>query len=238
MNKTRLPLDTVVFDFDGTLGRLNIDFPLMRKEVTALACDFGVSRNGFENLYTLEMIAQVRSMIAKTDDQRGEEFSRLAMEVVTRIEVESAGQGSLLEGTREMLKTLKERRIKLAVVTRNCLAAVSVVFPDVHAYFGRAVITRDFTRRVKPNVDHLRIALAAVSSLPEKTAMVGDHPMDMTIGKDLGTYAIGVLTGYSKMAELVAAGADLVLARAAEVPSLVEPEGEGSDRWFLQTKGS
>jgi phosphoglycolate phosphatase len=52
--------------------------------------------------------------------------------------------------------------------------------------------------------------------------MVGDHPMDITVGKEVGALAIGVLTGYSNADDLKAAGADLILKRAAEITSYLE----------------
>jgi phosphoglycolate phosphatase len=47
--------------------------------------------------------------------------------------------------------------------------------------------------------------------------MVGDHPMDIRIGRDVGAYTIGVLTGYSKADPLLEAGADLIIERASAI---------------------
>jgi phosphoglycolate phosphatase len=47
--------------------------------------------------------------------------------------------------------------------------------------------------------------------------MVGDHPMDITLGKEVGASTIGVLTGYSSSNVLMKAGADIIIATAAGI---------------------
>jgi histidinol phosphatase-like enzyme len=39
------------------------------------------------------------------------------------------------------------------------------------------------TRRVKPHPEHLLTALKLLDVPPERAIMVGDHPMDITLGK-------------------------------------------------------
>jgi phosphoglycolate phosphatase len=51
--------------------------------------------------------------------------------------------------------------------------------------------------------------------------MVGDHPMDIRIGKDAGTLTVGVLTGYSTSEALTKAGADFILSKAADIIRLL-----------------
>jgi phosphoglycolate phosphatase-like HAD superfamily hydrolase len=47
--------------------------------------------------------------------------------------------------------------------------------------------------------------------------MVGDHPMDIKIGNDVGSFTIGVLSGYSTSNELLQAGADIIIHTAANI---------------------
>ncbi len=51
--------------------------------------------------------------------------------------------------------------------------------------------------------------------------MVGDHPIDISVGKNVGTYTIGVLTGYASEYLLREAGADIILDNAAKVTGLI-----------------
>jgi len=47
--------------------------------------------------------------------------------------------------------------------------------------------------------------------------MVGDGAMDIQAGKALGMFSVGVLSGNSTTAKLLAQGADLVLASVADL---------------------
>lgn len=207
-------IKAILFDFDGTLATLNIDFHSMREEIMALIDSYTANSDGFGNLYVLEMIKAGREAIGHHHISEGKAFERRALALVRGIEMEAAKKGGLMEGIEVMLKGLREKGIRAGIVTRNCLDAVQEIFPDVHDYCD-AVITREFTERVKPHPDHLRVALDSLDTLPGNAAMVGDHPMDMAAGKEVGTYAIGVLTGYSKEAALLAAGADMIIESSA-----------------------
>ncbi len=214
-------IDTVIFDFDGTLGYLNIDFPLIRREIMALARGYGADPDGYAGQYVLEMIGFLKNDLTQRGDSRAEEFYEKAMKIVSTVEVESARRGSLIPGTIEMLGRLQGAGFKLGVVTRNCFAAVSLVLPAIDDYFGAAVITRERTRCFKPHPEHLRTALGALGSYPEGTLMIGDHQMDIIIGKSLKCATAGVLTGHSTREQLKEAGADHVLKSAAELTELL-----------------
>jgi phosphoglycolate phosphatase-like HAD superfamily hydrolase len=80
-----------------------------------------------------------------------------------------------------------------------------------------AVVTREATRKVKPHPEHLLTVLKLLDVTPEYASMVGDHPMDIKIGNDVGSFTIGVLSGYSTSNELLQAGADIIIHTAANI---------------------
>ena len=218
----RLTLQGIVFDFDGTLAKLNIDFSGMRQGVMDLISGYDVpfQQHAWKDLLVLEMITAGASLISQYRPGKEAEFLASAQESITRIEIEAAQKGSLFDGTRDMLLTLKGKTIKTGVITRNCLAAVQVLFPDIHQY-THAVITREQTPNVKPHPEHLLMMLNTLGVAAAHAAMVGDHPMDIKIGKDAGVYTIGVLAGHSRRETLEQAGADLILNTAADIPAIL-----------------
>jgi len=220
MNDSKILRDAVVFDFDGTLATLNIDFFLMRKSVMELIENYGVSSNHLGHLYVLEMIEAGRSLILNNFPSRASDYIYQANAVIEHIEVEAAKSGHLIDGTKEMLTELKERKIKTGVVTRNCRTAINQVFPDIISYFD-SIITREQTPHVKPHPEHLRLTLKRMRVKPESAVMVGDHPMDIKIGQDVGLFTIGVLTGSSSERDLVLAKADVILQKAAHVVNIL-----------------
>jgi phosphoglycolate phosphatase len=214
------PFKAIVFDFDGTLAKLNIDFLHMRRAVLDAIAGYGVPTDDLKHLFVLEMIDAGRKRISAKHILSEEEYYRKAHALISRIEIEAAKDGNLFEGTKGLLLELGKRNVKTAVVTRNCYAALAEVFPDINEYLD-VIMTRDRTKYVKPHPDHLRLTLSALGVPPKDAAMVGDHPMDIKIGKDTGTWTIGVLTGYSKAEELKQVGADVILDEAADVMGIL-----------------
>lgn len=199
-----------MFDFDGTLAKLNIDFALMRASVLDLPLCRAVPEEVIGNLYTLEMIEAAGTWLDRRNPEDAARFLEEAYGVVETIEMEAARQGELFPRTRELFSELRRRSIKTGVVTRNCRKAVLQVFPDIDRY-ADATITRDDAQNVKPHPGHLYKAMQLLGGKAEESAMVGDHPMDILTAKNAGSCAIGVLTGSSTRESLTESGAELVL---------------------------
>lgn len=218
--KLERKIHAVVFDFDGTLVKLNINFPEMRKVVLNLIESYQVPLDKVSDLFVLEMIDAAKALIARRHPGKEKQFEEQANALITNIEIEAAKKGELIYGTRDMLGTLKSRNIKTGVVTRNCQLAVSYAFPDIHKYCD-AVVTREMARNIKPHPEHLLIVLKSLDVAPECASIVGDHPMDIKIGKEVGSFTIGVLSGYSTSNDLLNAGADIIINTAPGIISIL-----------------
>ena len=193
-----------IFDFDGTLTPLSINFSNLRTEVEILAQRFAEEQviQDLSHLYIIEMIYELEERLG----QAGREFRRMAFEKLAELETETARGKELYPYTREVLRDLRGRGLKVAIVTRNCLGAVKNVFPDIETYVD-VVMTRDDVSRVKPHPEHVNAVLAALGVVPEEAVLVGDHPTDIVAGLSIGTKTVGVLTGRSQEADLEKAGA-------------------------------
>ena len=213
-------IEAFVFDFDGTLAELNIDFPLMRKSVLRIIKGFDCAVDGLQHRFVLEMIDEAKELIARRRPAGAADFLAATYELITDFEMEAARRGGLFAGTRDMLRELRKRGMKTGVISRNCLAAITAVFPDIHDYCN-AVMTRESVLRVKPHPDHLNATLSSLEAAAEDAAMVGDHPMDIEVGKRAGTRTVGVLTGHSDYRRLHEAGADIILAKASDIVTLI-----------------
>jgi phosphoglycolate phosphatase len=212
-------IKAIVFDFDGTLARLNINFPVMRSAIRGLMADFQIPEEVAVDLHILEMIDAGGEYLKEFRKADAGIFLFRAHELVRGMEIEAAGQGALFDGTRRLLAELAERSIRTGVVTRNCRVAVLRVFPDI-AVYCKAFLSRDDTVRVKPHPDHLRSALRTLGVVPAAAVMVGDHPLDILLGRETGTYTVGVLTGHSGEEDLRSVHADLIIDKANDIINL------------------
>jgi phosphoglycolate phosphatase len=221
MTRETMHMDAVIFDFDGTLVHLNIDFGLMRQGVEMFLGEHGIEPGCLKELLILEMIDEATNLISEKDPLKGQLFYHKAHALVTEHEVRAAKKGRILSGIIEMLKLLKKRGVKVGIITRNCDRAVKIIFPRIE-HFCDTFLPRDYVIRVKPHPDHLVLALTRMSiSKPKCCLMVGDHPIDIEGGKRMGMKTAGVLTGKATRQEFIKAGADLILDDATKIPGCI-----------------
>jgi phosphoglycolate phosphatase len=210
----------VIFDFDGTLAVLNIDFSEMREQVFELMRKYGVNEEKIEERYLLEIIDEVVPILSKRNSSAAEEFYQKAHLILHGIEMKAAEEGRMLPGVKEALISLKRKGIKVGIVTRNCEEAVRKVLPDIEK-FCDVFISRDLIKKVKPHPEQLTSVLIALHVTGEETVMVGDHTIDIQAGKRVGMRTVGVLTGRVKREEFEKAGANWVLEEASEICGLI-----------------
>ncbi len=214
-------IKAIVFDYNGTLAKLNIDFHKMRQSVLELIASYDVSPNDLPADHILETIHHAAEIVRVNTDSKADSLITNAYELIRQQEIAAACQGELFEQTRYLLSRLDAAGIATAVITRNCLAAINIEFPDISSYC-RAVICRDHVTQVKPHPEHLNKALQMLGIKAANSLMVGDHPLDIKTGKAVGTFTAGVLTGNSRKEDFRQVQADLVLSCAADLLDLAE----------------
>ncbi|MBM4340357.1 MAG: HAD family hydrolase [Deltaproteobacteria bacterium] len=210
----------VIFDFDGTLAVLNIDFSLMRERVFEVMRAFGVKEDSIKERYLLEIIDEVYPILWGKNPSDAKEFYEKAHQILHEIEMNAAREGKLIPGGEETLKTLRRKGMKVGIITRNCEKAVRQVFPEIDDYCD-AFISRDFVEKVKPHPDHLNSMLNVLKVAGKDSVMIGDHLIDIQAGKIAGMITVGVLTGRITRNEFEEAGADYILKDVSEIDRLL-----------------
>jgi phosphoglycolate phosphatase len=214
-------IKAIIFDFDGTLAVLNIDFSLMRERVFVLIRKSGVKEDSIKERYLLEIIDEVYPILWKKNPSSAKEFYEKAHQILHEVEMSAAGEGKLISGVKEALNTLRQRGMKVGIITRNCEEAVRRVFPEIDDHCD-AFISRDSVEKVKPHPDHLNSVLEALKVSGKDSVMVGDHLIDIQAGKLAGMMTVGVLTGRIKRNEFEEAGADYILKDVTEIDPLLK----------------
>ncbi|MCX8052921.1 MAG: HAD-IA family hydrolase [Armatimonadetes bacterium] len=187
------PIDAVLFDLDGTLVETNIDFPLMRRKVFELIARGGLDTKDFAELDILAMVdTAVNRLTSQGLSERAESLRIAAMNELEEIELRHARDTREIPFARELVAELRQRGIKIGIVTRNCRQASKISLSSV-GIRPDALICREDSDKHKPHPQPLIIALRALSARPEASVMVGDHLMDIESGKAAGMYTIGFL---------------------------------------------
>ncbi len=214
-------IKAIIFDFDGTLAVLNIDFSFMKEKVFELMENYGIAGEKVREKYLLEIIEEVYKILREKTPAGAEDFFQKAHQIIHDVELRGAERGSLIPGVDEMLDGLRDRGIKVGIVTRNCEEAVRKVFPSIDDHCD-VFVSRDSTRNVKPHPDHLNSVLKRLEVSGNEAVMIGDHPIDIQAGLRVGMKTVGVLTGRIKREEFEKAGADYVLEDASKLYQLLD----------------
>jgi len=109
-------IKAVIFDNDGTLVDLNIDFGMMRQGVESFLADYGIEPHGLKGLYILEMIDEATRQISEQDPAQGSSFYHKSHELVTHIEVRAAKEGKIFQGVLSMLSLLGGKGVKIGIM--------------------------------------------------------------------------------------------------------------------------
>ncbi len=186
-------LDTFIFDLDGTLIELNLDFEEIRRAL------------GIKNKYILESILKFK------DEER-----RRKLEVLKEFEIRAALNAKLTPHAKEVLDMLEELGLKKGVVTRNCRESVEIVMERFGLNFD-FVITRE-DAKPKPSPEPILLALKMAKSKPERAVVVGDYVFDLIAGRKAGTKTALLLNGRNRE---FAKMADFVLRSLKEIENLI-----------------
>ncbi len=126
------------------------------------------------------------------------------------------------DGICELIESLKDRGIKLAVVTNKHHESAENV---VEHFFGKD--TFDYIggegqgRALKPDP---RVTLDAADKLgvsTDQAVFVGDSDVDMITARKTNMKAVGVSWGYRSVEELKRAGADVIVDRPSEIADMI-----------------
>jgi AHBA synthesis associated protein len=140
-----------------------------------------------------------------------------------------AGQVPVVDGIVALLRALRDRGLRLAVATgksgaraRSLLETLSLI-----KYFHH-VVGSDEVARPKPAPDIVLHALHLLGVPVEEAIMVGDAPADIASAHAAGVTAVAATWATASAADLLSAGADIVVSRPAQLLALCPPV-PGSD---------
>lgn len=208
----------VIFDFDGTLTELTLDFGHLRKEIETLARRYVVDNEirSREGQYIIEMIYSVEKRLQGS----GVTFRQEAFAKLRELEMEASKGKDVYPYTRDVLETLRKRGVKVGVITRSHSDVLNLVFPDM-GKFVDAIVTRDDVREVKPHPNHGRKVLRLLGVGAHEAILVGDHPTDVLAGQAAGMKTAGVLSGRTTREAFEVVGATYILDDIRGIPDLL-----------------
>ncbi len=192
-----MPIRAVIFDLDGTITQPYLDFDVIRQEI-------GLAREGGPLLEAMEKM---------TPQQRQQ-----AEAVLHFHEERAVAQSRLNPGAKETLAALRQRGIRVGVLTRNRKCNALAV-ADMHGLHFDGIVGRE-DGPVKPDSFGVLHLCRSFGVAPAETLLVGDYLFDLLCARAAG--AIPVLIANHERADEFAAHADFIVKGLDEVLRLLD----------------
>lgn len=213
-------IKAVLFDLDGTLVNTLGDL------------SFGVnnelSKRNFPihepNAYKMFVGNGIPKMVERaapvgTDESVLKEMTDSFVEYYS---VHYADFTTAYSGTKELLETLKEKGIKVAVVTNKAQGPAELV---IDKFFGNAF---DLIFGQKPGIPAKPDPTAAIMAMKELSVnadeciFLGDSGVDVKTAVNSGAYPVGVLWGFRDETELLQNGAKKLINDPQELIKIID----------------
>jgi phosphoglycolate phosphatase len=226
-----ISIKAVIFDLDGTIASFNLDYKALRGEVRSYLLRAGVPASVLsvnENIF--DMLTKTAIYMKNTGKSAAtmDEIRNAAWDIAEKYELEAARSTGLVPGADETLKALKQMNLKIGLFTLNSDRAANYILQRFKlANFFGVTVPRNKVNYVKPNPDHLEMALKILGVAAEETLVVGDSNVDMESAKELKAIAVGLPSDISTIEDLMVHGANYIITSITDLPVLIEKISRG-----------
>ncbi len=215
--KTRF--DLILFDLDGTLIETA---PEIADAVNDTLRRFdlpGVSQQQVDDwigLGTRELLLQALAFSGKTDDaavRESDSFALIAAEFDKHYQSRCGSRSQLYPRVRETLVALRERGVRLAVVT-NKEGRYTATVLNVHhlTHLFDRVVSGDTLPSKKPDPAGIQSCLAAFHVPRHRALFVGDSSIDVATARNAGVAVWALPYGYNMGQPIEACVPDRIIA--------------------------
>ena len=213
-------LKAVLFDLDGTLADTLTD---LATSVNHALSHFGFPTHETEKYkYFVGNGMSVLVTRVLPEDKRDEKtHAEVKAEFLSHYAKHYADNTRVYSGLPEVVSTLKEKGIKVAVVTNKAHAAAINVVEKLYPDTFDIVLGQKEGVPTKPAPDMPLEVMRQLGVKPEECVFVGDSGPDAATGVNCGAVPIGVLWGFRTADELRENGAKYLAATPKELLSVI-----------------
>ena len=211
-------IKAVIFDLDGTLVKFGLDVVNIRREAIEVIRKHDVY---VDNLGSLNMYLIIEVLQKYTDACTLSSLKNILWGIVEKYELKAAEEVVLQPNVLNILESLKNSGLKLAIVTNNGQKATKKVLEKcglLHLF--TEVITRDDVDKLKPDGESIEKALKNMEIVADNAIYVGDSEMDIVATKNARVTSVSVPSGISTIPNLIKAEPDYILNSLDSLPNL------------------
>jgi phosphoglycolate phosphatase len=170
-----------IFDFDGTLFNLNVDWKSLKKEIQKIAGLRDMSSGFFESIVSLD----------------NESMQKRLYELITEREIEGIDEGQVMQGMEKLLQHLDKKNIRTGIISRNSRKAIEKAINNFSLGTHEFIIGREDVKNLKPHPEAMSKALTYLNMVPKDIIYIGDSEMiDGTFSRVSGVKFFDISKGW------------------------------------------
>lgn len=211
--------DTIIFDLDGTLLNTIED---LTDAVNYTLVNYGFSKrtteevksfvgNGMENLLKKSLPITVKE----------DKFKEIFNFYKNYYSKNSQKKTHLYEGVLEMLRELKDRNIKISLVSNKNHNSVLDLYDLYFREYMKVVIGDRPGFRRKPSPDSIYEAIKVMGAEKENTLYIGDSEVDILTAQNAGIPCVLVTWGFRTKESLINSGGKNFINKPEELLDLI-----------------
>jgi len=213
-----------LFDVDGTLVTFTFDVQGARKALLKELSRRGLDTTGLSlSSPTQQIIDTAREQFQGRGPSGGFESLRQKLHsILDDFEEESIREATVFPETKETLSYLRDRSVRLAVLTNSGRKAAFAVLrkAEILDCFD-FILTREDVETLKPSPAGILMAVERFAVPKKDVYYVGDGVLDIVAAKKAGLKVVSVATGITPSRRLREEGADFVISSLAELPGVL-----------------
>jgi HAD superfamily hydrolase (TIGR01549 family) len=210
MNEQTASINTLLFDWDGTLVD-SAQLGLIAFEQSFATFGINFDHEIYARVYSPNWYSIYEALGLPQDQwQRADELW---------MQYYGEQNAQLVEGAEKVIIALKEKNYRLGIVSSgsDCRVARELKESGVAEFFN-VVICNEQMENKKPHPEGLRTAMRTVGCSPEEACYVGDSPEDIEMGKRARVFTVGVRSAYPTSWKLANHSPDIYLESLATLP--------------------
>ena len=177
----------VIFDFDNTLVKSNIDFPAMKIEMTRFTKNYGLEFGSEEEIPHKYTAGNIIDRAESFDKRNGTVLVPQLWSVVEEFERKGMENITIADDIFDMLKALKNDNIDATLFTNNASNPTVEVLKrfNLFDYFS-LIIAREDVSKMKPDKEGIDLILNKKNLQPTEALFVGDSWVDAKAANEAG----------------------------------------------------
>jgi len=202
--------EAVIFDWDGTLADTKrVVVASFQKALNEIQCS--ISDEFIERRIGIGSAETFREILRHSKVRFDEILILSLVKRKVEAEIEMAHDVRLLEGTLDLLNSLRDR-VKLGLASMNNREVINHLLRimNIHRFFD-AILTAEDIVHSKPDPEIFVKCATELNSKPDKCIVIEDSIFGVKAAKSAGMGCIAVLTGVYRREELNKTKADLIV---------------------------